>query len=47
MDINLSKDPEMVKDREPWCAVVHGVAKVRHDLVTEKQNIISRQFIKF
>ena len=47
MDINLSKDPEMVKDREPWCATVHGVTKVRHDLVTEQQNIISRQFINF
>ena len=27
MDISLSKLPEMVKDREPWCAIVHGVAK--------------------
>ena len=27
MDMNLSKLWEMVKDREAWHAVVHGVAK--------------------
>ena len=27
MDVGLSKIWEMVKDREAWCAVVHGVAK--------------------
>ena len=27
MDVNLSKLREMVKDREAWCAGVHGVAK--------------------
>ena len=27
VDMNLSKLQEMVKDREAWCAVVHGVAK--------------------
>ena len=27
MDMSLSKVQEMVKDREAWCAVVHGVAK--------------------
>ena len=29
MDMNLSKLQEMVKDREAWRAIVHGVAKSR------------------
>ena len=27
MDINLSKLWEKVKDREVWCAIVHGVTE--------------------
>ena len=27
VDMSLSKLQEMVKDREAWCATVHGVAK--------------------
>ena len=27
MDMSLSKLQDIVKDREAWCAVVHGVAK--------------------
>ena len=27
MDMNLTKLQEVVKNREAWCAAVHGVAK--------------------
>ena len=31
MDVSLSELREMVMDREAWHAVIHGLAKVRHD----------------
>ena len=32
MDMNLNKPQEIVKDREAWCATVHGVTKSQTQL---------------
>ena len=35
LNMSLSKLQEIGKDKETWCAAVHGGHRVRHDLVTE------------
>ena len=37
MEINLSKLQEIVKDRQAWCAAVHGVVELD---TTQRQNEI-------
>ena len=43
MDMNLSKLWEIVEDGEAWHAVVHGVERAGHTLVTEQQCPCSQQ----
>ena len=31
IDMSLIKLQEMVKDRDAWCAAVHGITRVGHD----------------
>ena len=35
MNMNLGRLREMVRDREAWCAAVHGLQRVGHDWATE------------
>ena len=35
MGMNVSKLQELVMDREAWRAAIHGLQRVKQDLVTE------------
>ena len=47
MGMSLSKSWEIVKDRETWHAAVHGVQRVKHDLMTEQQQEVTKFVIFF
>ena len=44
MGMNLSKLWEIVKDRGAWCAAVHEVGRVRHNLATGEQQLFGGYF---
>ena len=44
MDMSLSKLQEIVKDREVWCAAVHGVAKIQTQLNNNKRYGMSSKY---
>ena len=40
MDMSLSKLQEIVKDREPWCAAVHGITNSMNINLSKLQDMV-------
>ena len=47
MVMSLHKFWEIVKDNEVYHTAVHGVTRLRHDLMIDRQNILSQKVYVF
>ena len=46
VDMSLSKLRMIVKNRETWCAAVHGLQRTGHNLMTEKPQLIWSSYLR-
>ena len=47
MDMNLSKFQEIVKDREAWCAAIHGFTELDTTEQLNNNNIRKKETLPF